>query len=171
VARRQWLSFHFIPTPRFTHAPAVLPLATERKPSMSRFISLFSLMIVTVAGFAAEGGPAPVSAPAPGTPPAGAQPSAFDPTFFILIIGMILFMWLLVIRPQKKEEKRRKELIDSMKAGHQVVTIGGLHGEVQSVGEGTVELIVTKGDKPVVMTFNRGAIATNVTLTTDAKAK
>ena len=137
---------------------------------MSRLISLFSLMIVAAAGFAAEGGPAPVSAPAPGSAPA-APPSAFDPTFFILIIGMILFMWLLVIRPQKKEEKRRKELIDSMKAGHQVVTIGGIHGEVQSVGEGTVDLIVTKGDKPVVMTFNRGAIATNVTLTSDAKAK
>jgi preprotein translocase subunit YajC len=130
-------------------------------------------MIVAATGFAGEGGPAPVSAPAPGTPgaPVGAPPSAFDPTFFILIIGMILFMWLLVIRPQKKEEKRRKELIDSMKAGHQVVTIGGIHGEVQSVGEGTVELIVTKGDKPVVMTFNRGAIATNVTLTADAKTK
>lgn len=136
---------------------------------MSRLISLFSLLIIATAGFAADGGPAPVSAPAPGSAPAGAPPSAFDPTFFILIIGMILFMWLLVIRPQKKEEKRRKELIDSMKAGHKVVTIGGIHGEVQSVGEGTVDLVVTKGDKPVVMTFNRGAIATNVTLTADAK--
>jgi len=146
-----------------------MPLATERKPSMSRLISLCSLLIIATAGFAADGGPAPAPAPAPGSAPVGAPPSAFDPTFFILIIGMILFMWLLVIRPQKKEDKRRKELIDSMKAGHKVVTIGGIHGEVQSVGEGTVDLVVTKGDKPVVMTFNRGAIATNVTLTTDAK--
>ena len=89
---------------------------------------------------------------------------------FIMIGGMILFMWLLVIRPQKKEEKRRKALIDSMKPGHQVVTIGGVHGEVVTVGELTVELNVTKGDKPLVMTFNRGAIATNVTLiAADAK--
>jgi len=136
---------------------------------MSRFISLFSLLIIAIAGFAADGGPAPAPAPAPGSAPAGAPPSAFDPTFFILIIGMILFMWLLVIRPQKKEEKRRKELVDSMKAGHKVVTIGGVHGEVQSVGEGTVDLIVSKGDRPVIMTFNRGAIATNVTLVGEAK--
>lgn len=137
---------------------------------MSRITSLFSLLLIATAGFAADGGPAPASAPvAPAGAPAGAPPSAFDPTFFILIGGMILFMWLLVIRPQRREEKRRKELIDSMKAGHQVVTIGGIHGEVQSVGEGTVDLLVGKGEKPVVMTFNRGAIATNVTLVGEAK--
>ena len=139
---------------------------------MSRFISLASLLIVATAAFAEEGGP---SSPAPGpggTPnaPGGSQSGAFDPTFFILIIGMILFMWLLVIRPQKKEEKRRKELIDSMKPGHDVITIGGIHGSVVSVGEQTVELAVTKGDKPMIMTFNRGAVSTNVTLTADNKA-
>jgi hypothetical protein len=33
-----------------------------------------------------------------------------------------------------------------------------------SVGEKEVEIAVSKGDKPVIMTFNRGAISTNVTL-------
>ena len=138
---------------------------------MSRFIPLFSLLILTTAAMAGDGGPAPATAPVtPGAPiGAPAASSPFDGTFFILIIGMILFMYLLVIRPQKKEEKRRKSLIDSMKAGHQVVTIGGVHGEVVSVGELTVEVNVTKGDKPVVMTFNRGAIATNVTLLGETK--
>lgn len=137
---------------------------------MSRLVSLLSLLIIATAAMAQDGGPAQ-SAPAAPVAPGGAPatpPSAFDGSFFILIIGMILFMWLLVIRPQKKEEKRRKELIDSMKAGHQVVTIGGIHGEVLSVGEQTVELNVAKGDKPVVMVFNRGAIATNVTLAAEA---
>ncbi|HEX3133622.1 MAG TPA: preprotein translocase subunit YajC, partial [Planctomycetota bacterium] len=134
---------------------------------MSRLVNLLSLLIIATASFAADGGPAPASAPAAPIGAPGAAPAASDPfggSFFILIIGMVLFMWLLVIRPQKKEEKRRKELIDSLKAGHQVVTIGGVHGEVITVGEGTVEVAVTKGDKLVVMTFNRGAIATNVTL-------
>jgi preprotein translocase subunit YajC len=133
---------------------------------MSRLVSLFSLLIIATAAFAQDGGPAqsaPAAPAAPGSAPA-APPSAFDGSFFILIIGMILFMWLLVIRPQKKEEKRRKELIDSMKAGHKVVTIGGIHGEVLTVGEQVVELNVSLSDKPVVMKFNRGAIASNLTL-------
>jgi len=138
---------------------------------MSRLVSLLSLLIIATASFAADGFTPPASTPTtpagtPGSAPAAADP--FGGSFFILIIGMILFMWLLVFRPQKKEEKRRKELIDSMKPGHQVVTIGGIHGEVVSVGEATVELAVTKGDKPLVMTFNRGAIATNVTLLAEA---
>ena len=149
-------------------------VGSEQKASMSRIIQLFLLLIIATAGMAADGGPAPASTPTtvPGTPvgvPATLSPFG-DSSMFILIGGMILFMWLLVIRPQKKEEKRRKSLIDSMKPGHQVVTIGGVHGEVVSVGELTVELNVTKGDKPLVMTFNRGAIATNVTLiAADAK--
>ncbi len=151
-----------------------IAVGSEQKASMSRIIQLFSLFIIATAGMAADGGPAPASTPTtvPGSPvgaPATASPFG-DSSMFILIGGMILFMWLLVIRPQKKEEKRRKSLIDSMKPGHQVVTIGGVHGEVVSVGELTVELNVTKGDKPLVMTFNRGAIATNVTLiAADAK--
>ena len=150
-----------------------IAVGSEQKASMSRIIQLLSLLIIATAGMAADGGPAPASAPttAPGPVGAPATASPFgDSSMFILIGGMILFMWLLVIRPQKKEEKRRKALIDSMKPGHQVVTIGGVHGEVVSVGELTVELNVTKGDKPLVMTFNRGAIATNVTLiAADAK--
>lgn len=137
---------------------------------MSRLVNLLSLLIIATASFAADGGPAPASAPAAPAGAPGAAPASdpFGGSFFILIIGMILFMWLLVIRPQKKEEKRRKQLIDSMKAGHQVVTIGGIHGEVLTVGEQTVELVVSKGDKPLVMKFNRGAIATNVTLLEEA---
>ena len=150
-------------------------VGSPQKASMSRIIQLLSLLMIATAAMAAttkDGGPELASTPAtvPGVPGGAPAAPGGDSMIFIMIGGMILFMWLLVIRPQKKEEKRRKALIDSMKPGHQVVTIGGVHGEVVTVGELTVELNVTKGDKPLVMTFNRGAIATNVTLiAADAK--
>jgi preprotein translocase subunit YajC len=138
---------------------------------MSRLIALASLLIVVTAAVAEDGGPpAPPTAPVapPGGAPGGTQ-GGFDPFILIMIVGMFLFMWLLVFRPQKKEEARRKELINSMKPGHRVITIGGIHGDVVSVGEKEVEVAVTKGDKPVIMTFNRGAISTNETLAEQAK--
>jgi preprotein translocase subunit YajC len=137
---------------------------------MSRILFPLALVLVASLGVAVEGGPQPAPAPAaPGAPGSAPPASPFDGTFFILIIGMILFMWLLVIRPQRREEKRRKELIESMKPGHQVVTIGGIHGEVLAVGEQTVDLNVARGgEKPFTMTFNRGAIATNTTLLAEA---
>ena len=143
---------------------------------MSRRIPLavlFASSTVASVAFAEDGGPPVPSAPGPGgtgTPAPGApgsKPAAqspFDPTFFIFLIGAGLFMYFLIIRPQRKDEKRRKELIGGMKAGHKVVTIGGLHAEVAAIGETTVDLKVGN----MLMTFNKSAVSTNVTLAGDA---
>jgi len=72
-----------------------------------------------------------------------------------LVFGL---MYFIVIRPQRREEKKRKELMNSLKKGDEVVTIGGLHGEVVSVGETTVDLKVGVNDD-TVLRFNKGAIS------------
>ena len=147
---------------------------------MSRFVPVLSLLIVAFSSVAEEtGGPGATTVPgatgsgaATAGGAAGAHPPAtFDPSMFVLILGAVLFMWLLVIRPQKKEEKRRQEMVNSMKPGHKVVTIGGVHGEVVAVGEATVDLKVGHGNDGVVMTFNKGAVSTNVTLADVKPAK
>ena len=148
---------------------------------MSRFVLTLSLFVVAFAGFAEETA-GPVATSVPGATASGAAtgaggaaathaPSPFDPSMFILILGAVLFMYLLVIRPQKKEEKRRQEMVGSMKPGHKVVTIGGLHGEVVTVGETTVDIKVGHGNDGAVMTFNKGAVSTNVTLADVKTAK
>ena len=50
----------------------------------------------------------------------------------IIVMGVLIyFMW----RGQKKEQKRRQEMIESVKVGDKVVTIGGLYGEIVTVKE------------------------------------
>ena len=49
----------------------------------------------------------------------------------IIMAILIYFMW----RSQKKEQKRRQEMIDGVKVGDKVVTIGGIYGEITSVKE------------------------------------
>ena len=49
----------------------------------------------------------------------------------IVMAVLIYFMW----RGQKKEQKRRQEMIDGVKVGDKVVTIGGIYGEIVSVRE------------------------------------
>ena len=44
----------------------------------------------------------------------------------ILFGGMMFFM----SRSQKKQQQQREELLNSMKPGSKVVTIGGLHGVI-----------------------------------------
>ncbi len=127
------------------------------------------VLLLTTAALilAQEGGPSPVgpSSPVPGGAP-GAAPAAggFQQYGLFLFLGlMVLMMWFMVIRPQKKEEKRRKEMIDSTKRGDEVVTIGGVHGTVEAVGEATIDVRVGKGSESIVVTFNKGAVSTNLT--------
>lgn len=47
----------------------------------------------------------------------------------IVVFAVIYLMW----RGQKKEQKRRAEMIDSIKAGDQVLMVGGIFGEIVSV--------------------------------------
>ena len=49
----------------------------------------------------------------------------------VVMAALIYFMW----RSQKKEQKRRQEMIDGVKVGDKVVTIGGIYGEIVTVKE------------------------------------
>ena len=59
-------------------------------------------------------------------------------------------------RPQKKQQKKRQVLLDSLKKGQKVLTIGGIHGEIVTLSEDTAVLRVAE---KVEMTFARSAIA------------
>ncbi|MCH5210943.1 MAG: preprotein translocase subunit YajC [Oscillospiraceae bacterium] len=49
---------------------------------------------------------------------------------FALVIVLLYFM---MIRPQRKREKETKEMINAMKVGDKVVTIGGICGKVVKI--------------------------------------
>lgn len=79
------------------------------------------------------------------------------------LVVLLLFlgvMYFVLIRPQQKQQKQRNQMLQLMQVGDDVVTIGGLHGEVvamDEVGENpTVDLLVTDD---VVLRFRRSAIA------------
>lgn len=146
---------------------------------MYRFILLITAVTSLVAGDAPAGitpaGASAASTPAPGvagaTDPAAASGSGgFQ--MILMMAGFVAIFYFFLIRPQKKQERQRQELIAAMKPGNSVVTIGGLHGEVVAVGEQTVDLKVGKSDKDsVVMTFNKSAIAGNISAQNAAAAK
>jgi preprotein translocase subunit YajC len=58
---------------------------------------------------------------------------------FIIVIGVFYFM---VIRPQQKQQKQRREMLDALKKGDRVVTIGGIYGEITLLKEDYVTLKV-----------------------------
>jgi preprotein translocase subunit YajC len=72
---------------------------------------------------------------------------------FILIIAIFYFF---IIRPQNKKQKETEKMINALKKGDKVVTIGGIHGVVSSTKEKT---IIVKVDSNTSIEFNRSAIA------------
>ena len=54
-----------------------------------------------------------------------------SPVALFVQLGLIfmIFYWLL-IRPQKKEKDRHKAMIDTLKKGDEIVTVGGIIGTI-----------------------------------------
>lgn len=72
----------------------------------------------------------------------------------VLMVGLFLVMSI----PQRKREKKVKEMLSAIKPGDRVRTIGGIYGTVTSVKEDVITMSV--GPDKVRLVFARGAIAT-----------
>ena len=53
----------------------------------------------------------------------------------IFLGGMILVMWLFMIRPQAKKAKQQKQYINNLQKGDKIVTIAGIHGVINKVND------------------------------------
>lgn len=78
---------------------------------------------------------------------------------FIPLLLIVAVFYLLLIRPQQRKAKQHQTLVQSVDAGDRVVTIGGLHGTVESLDDETMRLEIAPG---TVITMTRGAIARRV---------
>jgi preprotein translocase subunit YajC len=77
-------------------------------------------------------------------------------TAFIPIILMIVLFYFLLIRPQQKRQKEVTNMQNSLAKGDKIITIGGLHGVVEAIEDGTV--VLKAGNTK--LTFDRNAIRT-----------
>ena len=89
----------------------------------------------------------------PDAPQGGGGIAAFLPFFLIMLI-----IYFLMIRPQAKRQKDKKNMLLALKKGDKVITIGGIHGTVARM-KNRDKLIVLKVDKNLNININRSAIS------------
>ena len=90
-----------------------------------------------------------------GAPPGeGGGPSSLFS--FLPLVAIIAIFYFLILRPQNKKQKETQKMLSALKKGDRIVTIGGIHGIIQSVKESTV---IVKVDDNVKLEFNRSAIS------------
>ncbi len=75
-----------------------------------------------------------------------------------LLILLMVAMFAIMIIPQRKRDKKVKNMLAALKPGDRVRTIGGIYGTIGSVKDDVITLIV--GPDKVRLVFARGAIAT-----------
>ncbi|MGM8214225.1 preprotein translocase subunit YajC [Bacillaceae bacterium W0354] len=71
------------------------------------------------------------------------------------IILFIVLFWLILIRPQQKRQKQVQQMQSNLQKGDQIVTIGGLHGHIHALDEGTIVIEIQDGTK---LTYDRSAV-------------
>ena len=75
-----------------------------------------------------------------------------------MLIMMMVVMYFIVLRPQQKKDRARRDMLDALSKGDEVVTSGGIHGKIVGVDESKVVLKVS--DEPLLkLEFARSSIA------------
>lgn len=74
---------------------------------------------------------------------------------FLPLIIMFALFYFLLIRPQRKRQRTVMEMQNNLQKGDKIVTIGGLHGMIESSDEKTITITVGDGTR---LTFDRSAV-------------
>jgi len=70
----------------------------------------------------------------------------FDPTLLFLV-GFMILIWFLMIRPENKRRKSHQEMLSSLEIGDEVVTAGGILGKITKIGDQFLEVTLNDSMK------------------------
>ncbi len=98
--------------------------------------------------FLAQGAPA-----TPATPPASPALVIFMQLLPFILMGVII--WILLIRPERKKQKRHREMLSQLAKNDHVVTTGGVFGTVKTVTDDEVTLLVDEKHDVTIRVMRR----------------
>lgn len=116
-------------------------------------MSLLSQMMIGLSDAATTAGETVADAAAEGTATAGVAEML---SMLVPLILMFVVFYFLLIRPQRKKDKKVKEMLAALKTGDRVCTIGGIYGTITNIKDDTIELSVGRDNTKLV--FARWAI-------------
>ena len=75
---------------------------------------------------------------------------------FVPMILIFVVFYFLLIRPQRKKDKEAKTMLDNLKVGDRICTIGGIYATIVRIKDDV--LTVEVGDQKTQMVFARWAV-------------
>jgi preprotein translocase subunit YajC len=92
-------------------------------------------------------------------------------SFFLIVIVLFGAFWLLFVLPARRRRQQHAGMQDSVEAGDEIITAGGIHAKVIAEEGETVQAEIAAG---VVVTLDRraiAAVATEVEVDAEAEAE
>jgi preprotein translocase subunit YajC len=59
---------------------------------------------------------------------------------YVFILVLLLLMWFVLIRPQRRRQTEQQRMINSLEVGKEIVTAGGLYGTVTRLEDDEVRI-------------------------------
>jgi preprotein translocase subunit YajC len=75
---------------------------------------------------------------------------------FLILIVLLVAAWLFFVLPARRRRSSHTAMQDTIEAGDEIITAGGLHGTVKELHEDTLQVEIAPG---VVATLDRRAVA------------
>ncbi len=93
-----------------------------------------------------------------GTTEEGGETDTTTSTIYMIVFLVLIFamFYFLMIRPQRKRQKEHQQLMEELRRGDRVVTVGGIYGVIESVSEDSVVIKVESG---ATMRVAKGSVA------------
>ena len=88
---------------------------------------------------------------------------------FLPMILIFVVFYFILIRPQRKKDKEAKAMLEALKVGDRICTIGGIYGTIVKIKDDV--LTVEVGEQKTQMVFARWAIRNveQLSVTNDAE--
>lgn len=108
-----------------------------------RIVVLMCLLLLGIGLVAAAQEVSGQGTPAEG----GGSPFGGVSSMLILFAVFGALFYFMMIRPQRKRQTKMTELMEGLKRGDNVITAGGIHGEIDSIGEAALVITLEDGAK------------------------
>ena len=63
----------------------------------------------------------------------------------LVLVGLFVLFWLLLIRPQRRRQRAQDEMLAAIEVGDEIVTAGGLYGDVKAIHDDELQVEIAEG--------------------------
>lgn len=85
-------------------------------------------------------------------------------SMIISFLPFILIFYFLIIRPQKKQQQKMRNMLDALQLNDKVVTVGGIIGKVVRIKEDEVIIETGAGNEKSHIKFQKASISNVLTI-------